>query len=220
MNKVIFTEAKETENMASLTRKFLEALGIEEKVQDQIIERHNEVLSDIKAERDKYKEDAEGKDEIQKQLDELKKKQSEKDGEPSELEKVKKDLADKTAEYEKYKADIEAKETKAKKEAAFRKLLKDAGISEKRIDIVVKASPNEIESIAFDKEGNIKDSDKLTASIKENWSDFVVTQTQGGAQVQTPPAGNGGSDQKPSRAAELFKQHAAEMYGNKTTKED
>ena len=204
--------------MASLTRKFLEALGIEDKVQDQIIERHNEVLNDIKAERDKYKEDAEGKDEIQKQLDELKKKQSEKDGEPSELEKVKKDLADKTAEYEKYKADIEAKETKVKKEEAFRKLLKDAGISEKRIDIVVKASPSEIDSIAFDKEGNIKDSDKLTASVKETWADFVVTQQQGGAQVQNPPAGNGGGAPKPSRAAELFKQHTANMYGTK--KED
>ena len=160
--------------MASLTRKFLEALGIEEKVQDQIIERHNEVLNDIKSERDKYKEDAEGKDEIQKQLDELKKKQSEKDGEPSELEKVKKDLADKTAEYEKYKADIEAKETKAKKETAFRKLLKEAGISEKRIDVVVKASPSEIEAITFDKEGNIKDSDKLTARERQDRSLRVV----------------------------------------------
>lgn len=208
--------------MASLTRKFLEALGIEEKVQDQIIERHNEVLSDIKAERDKYKEDAEGKDEIQKQLDDLKKKQSEKDGDPSELEKVKKDLADKTAEFDKYKADIEAKETKVKKEEAFRKLLKDAGISEKRIDIVVKASPSEIEAIAFDKEGKIKDSDKLTASVKETWADFVVNQQQRGADVQTPPAGgNGGDGPKPSRAAELFNKHAAEMYGNKiTSKED
>lgn len=206
--------------MASLTRKFLEALGIEDKVQDQIIERHNEVLSELKAERDKFKEDAEAKDEIQKQLDELKKKQSEKDGEPSELEKVKKDLADKTAEYEKYKADIEAKETKAKKEEAFRKLLKDAGISEKRIDVVVKASPNEIEAIAFDKEGNIKDSDKLTASVKETWADFVVNQQQRGADVSNPPAGgNGGDGPKPSRAAELFKQHAENMYGTKS-KED
>lgn len=206
--------------MASLTRKFLEALGIEEKVQDQIIERHNEVLNDIKTERDKYKEDAEGKDEIQKQLDELKKKQSDAEGNPSELEKVKKDLADKTAELEKYKADVEAKETKAKKESAFRKLLKDAGISEKYINTVVKASPNEIETIAFDKDGNIKESDKLTASVKETWSDFVVTQQQSGAQVQNPPAGNGNNNTKPSRAAELFKQHAAEMYGNNTTKED
>ena len=204
--------------MASLTRKFLEALGVEEKAQDQIMEKHSEVVNEIKTERDKFKEDAEKLPEVQKQLDDLKAKQS--DGDPSELEKVKKDLADKTAEFDKYKADIEAKETKAKKETAFRKLLKDAGISEKRIDVVVKASPNEIESIAFDKEGNIKDSDKLTASVKETWADFVVTQQQGGAQVQNPPAGNGGDNPKPSRAAELFKQHAAEMYGNKTTKED
>lgn len=206
--------------MASLTRKFLEALGVEEKAQDQIMEKHSEVVNEIKTERDKFKEDAEKLPDVQKQLDDLKAKQSEKDGDPSELEKVKKDLADKTAEFDKYKADIEAKETKAKKETAFRKLLKDAGISEKRIDIVVKASPNEIDAIAFDKEGNIKDSDKLTASVKETWSDFVVTQQQGGAQVQNPPAGNGGDAPKPSRAAELFKQHAAEMYGNKTTKED
>ena len=205
--------------MATLSMQFLSALGIDDDKAQEICARHKEVLTEIKTERDKYKEEAEKLPEIQKQLDDLKKKQSEKDGEPSELEKVKKDLADKTAEYEKYKADIEAKETKAKKETAFRKLLKEAGISEKRIDIVVKASPNEIESIAFDKEGNIKDSDKLTASVKETWADFVVTQTQGGAQVQTPPAGNGGSDQKPSRAAELFKQHAENMYGTKS-KED
>jgi hypothetical protein len=201
--------------MASLTRKFLEALGIEDKVQDQIIERHNEVLNDIKAERDKYKEDAEGKDEIQKQLDELKKKQSEKEGDPSELEKVKKELADKTAEFEKFKNDIDAKETKAKKETAYRKLLAEAGIGEKYMDIIVKASQNEIDSIAFDREGNVKDSDKITAGMKESLSNFVVTKQQVGAQVQNPPSGNGGgSDQKPSRAAELFKQHTQSMYGN------
>lgn len=208
--------------MATLSMQFLSALGIDDDKAQEICARHKEVLTEIKTERDKYKEEAEKLPEIQKQLDDLKKKQSEKDGDPSELEKVKKDLADKTAEYEKYKADIEAKETKAKKEEAFRKLLKEAGISEKRIDIVVKASPSEIEAIAFDKEGKIKDSDKLTASVKETWADFVVNQQQRGADVQTPPAGgNGGDGPKPSRAAELFNKHAAEMYGNKiTSKED
>lgn len=208
--------------MATLSMQFLSALGIDDDKAQEICARHKEVLTEIKTERDKYKEEAEKLPEIQKQLDDLKKKQSEKDGDPSELEKVKKDLADKTAEYEKYKADIEAKETKAKKEEAFRKLLKEAGISEKRIDIVVKASPSEIEAIAFDKEGKIKDSDKLTASVKETWADFVVNQQQRGADVQTPPAGgNGGDGPKPTRAAELFNKHAAEMYGNKiTSKED
>lgn len=204
--------------MASLTRKFLEALGVEEKAQDQIMEKHSEVVNEIKTERDKFKEDAEKLPEVQKQLDDLKAKQSEDD--PSELEKVKKELADKTAEFEKYKGDIEAKETKAKKETAYRKLLKDAGIGEKYLDIVVKANQDEINNIAFDKEGKVKDSDKITAGMKDSLSAFVVTTQQKGADVQNPPAGNGGGEQKPSRAAELFKQHAAEMYGNKTTKED
>ena len=204
--------------MASLTRKFLEALGVEEKAQDQIMEKHSEVVNEIKTERDKFKEDAEKLPEVQKQLDDLKARQS--DDDPSELEKVKKELADKTAEFEKYKGDIEAKETKAKKETAYRKLLKDAGIGEKYLDIVVKANQDEINNIAFDKEGKVKDSDKITAGMKESLSAFVVTTQQKGADVQNPPAGNGGGEQKPSRAAELFKQHAAEMYGNKNSKED
>lgn len=204
--------------MASLTRKFLEALGVEEKAQDQIMEKHSEVVNEIKTERDKFKEDAEKLPEVQKQLDDLKARQS--DDDPSELEKVKKELADKTAEFEKYKGDIEAKETKAKKETAYRKLLKDAGIGEKYLDIVVKANQDEINNIAFDKEGNVKDSDKITAGMKESLSAFVVTTQQKGADVQKPPAGNGGGEQKPSRAAELFKQHAADLYGNKNSKED
>lgn len=204
--------------MASLTRKFLEALGVEEKAQDQIMEKHSEVVSEIKTERDKFKEDAEKLPEVQKQLDDLKAKQS--DDDPTELEKVKKELADKTAEFEKYKGDIEAKETKTKKETAYRKLLKDAGVGDKYTDIIIKASEKEIDSIAFDKEGNVKDSDKITASMKESLANFIVTEQRKGADVQTPPAGNGGSDPKPSRAAELFKQHAAEMYGNTIKKED
>lgn len=204
--------------MASLTRKFLEALGVEEKAQDQIMEKHSEVVNEIKTERDKFKEDAEKLPEVQKQLDDLKAKQS--DDDPSELEKVKKELADKTAEFDKYKGDIEAKETKAKKETAYRKLLKDAGIGEKYLDIVIKANQDEINNITFDKEGNVKDSDKITAGMKESLSAFVVTTQQKGADVQNPPAGNGGGEQKPSRAAELFKQHAAEMYGNNNSKED
>lgn len=204
--------------MASLTRKFLEALGVEEKAQDQIMEKHSEVVNEIKTERDKFKEDAEKLPEVQKQLDDLKAKQS--DDDPTELEKVKKELADKTAEYDKYKADIEAKETKTKKESAYRKLLKDAGVGDKYTDIIIKASEKEIDSIAFDKEGNVKDSDKITAGMKDSLANFIVTEQRKGADVQTPPAGNGGSDPKPSRAAELFKQHAAEMYGNTIKKED
>lgn len=205
--------------MASLSMQFLSAMGIEEDKAQQICERHKEVLNEIKTERDKYKEDAEKLPEIQKQLDELKSKQS--DGDNSEeLAKLQKQLDAKNAEFEKFKSDVEAEKLGVKRESAYRKLLKDAGINEKRIDIVVKASPNEIAAIEFDKEGNVKDADKITAKIQETWEEFKVSTQNRGAGVPNPPGGNGGDDSpKPSRAAELFKKHAAEMYGN-TTKED
>lgn len=176
--------------MASLTRKFLEALNVEEKAQDQIIDMHSEVLKAIIAERDKYKEDAEKLPEIQKQLDKYKEaeKEAEKNGEKNPY-KVKYDAL--KEEFENYKKDISAKETKSKKESAYKQLLKDAGVSEKRIDAVLKVS--DVDSIEFDDEGKVKDADKLTASIKEEWSDFIQTTQTKGASVANPPEANNGN---------------------------
>lgn len=41
-------------------------------------------------------------------------------------------------------------------------------------------------------EGKIKDADKLTESIKKEWSDFITVQQTSGAQTQTPPSNTGG----------------------------
>ena len=54
----------------ALTRKFLAALGIEADKIEQIIDSHTEVTEIIKAERDRYKADAEKITDIQKQLNE------------------------------------------------------------------------------------------------------------------------------------------------------
>ena len=59
--------------MASFTRKFLASLGLEENTIDTIVDKHTEVLTEIKDERDKYKEEATKLPEIQNQLEELKK---------------------------------------------------------------------------------------------------------------------------------------------------
>lgn len=91
-----------------------------------------------------------------------------------------------------YKADIEAKETKAAKDKAYRALLKDAGVSEKRIDAIMKIT--DLNSIELDKDGKIKDAEKCTENVKTEYADFIVTKTVRGADVETPPAnGNGGS---------------------------
>ena len=170
--------------MASLTRKFLTSLGIEEEKADLILENHTAVLTEIKDERDRYKTEAEKLPDIQKQLNEYieAEKKNEKDPFKVKYEALKED-------FEEYKKGIEAKETTAKKEAAYRQLLKDAGVSEKRISAILKVS--DIDSLELDEDGKAKKSEELTKSIKEEWADFITTTKSEGAKVSTPPASDG-----------------------------
>lgn len=169
--------------MASLTRKYLAGIGIEEDKIELIIDKHNEVLTEIKDERDKYKEDSEKLPEVQKQLDQYKEaeKKGEKDPYKVKYEALKED-------FEEFKKGVTAKETTAKKESAYSKLLKEVGVSEKRIASILKVS--DLDSVELDDEGNAKDADKLKEAIKNEWSDFIQTTETKGANVTNPPANN------------------------------
>ena len=116
----------------AFTRKWLSALGIEADKVDEIITEHVAVTDALKEERDNYKKDAEQLPEVVKERDELKNKISGEDPYKEKFEKLQK-------EYDDYKKDIEAQATTQKKELAFRKILKEIGIPEKRIDSVIKA---------------------------------------------------------------------------------
>lgn len=199
----------------ALTRKFLKAMGIEDEKIDQIIEEHSETVTALKQQRDQYKVDAEKLPGVQKELDELKE-AAEKDGEnpyKAKYEEAQKELDD-------YKAEVTAKETKAKKTAAYRKLLQDAKVSDKRLDSILKLSP--IDDIELDDKGEIKDAETFKKKIEEEWSDFIVTEETHGAGSQNPPGGAGGG--KPagsgskSRAAQIQQQYQASLYGSKEAK--
>ena len=156
----------------ALTRKFLSALGIDADKVEEIINAHTEVTDALKNERDSYKADAEKLPEVQKELDSFKKAAEELDGKnPFEV----KYNAIKE-EYEQYKADIEAKATKAAKSDAYRALLKEAGVADKRIDAVLRVS--DVDGIELDKDGKVKNSDKHLTSIKEEWADFIDAKEQ------------------------------------------
>lgn len=171
----------------ALTRKFLSALGIDAEKVDEIISAHTDTVDALKAERDRYKADAEKLPEVKAELKSVKKASEEQDGKSPW--KVKYDAI--KEEYEQYKADQTAKESKAAKSAAYRQLLKDAGISEKRIDAVLRVS--DVDAVELDKDGKIKGADKLMESVKAEWSDFIATTTTQGAHTPTPPANNGGA---------------------------
>lgn len=167
----------------ALTRKSLKAMGLTDEQVDSIIEMHSETVDALKEQRDQYKADAEKLPEVQRQLDTANQ-QLESAGKDSW--KVKYDAL--KEDFESYKADQTAKETRSAKEKAYTELLKAAGIPEKRIAAVLKVS--DLDAVELDDKGAVKDSEKLTESIKTEWADFIPTTTETGPNTPNPPANN------------------------------
>ena len=169
----------------SLTRKMLKAMGIEEEKIDQIIEAHSETVDSLKADRDSYKEDAEKLKDVQKELDDLKAKGD--DGWKEKHDRLK-------AEFDQYKNDVQEKETKAAKEAAYRAILKDANLSEKGVEKAIKYA--DWDKIELGEDGKLKGANDHIKAVREEWAEYVTTTTTTGAKTSTPPSNNGGKTGK------------------------
>jgi len=138
-------------------------------------------ISELKEKVSTYKSDAEKLPDVQKELQTLK--DATADG--RDYDKLKQ-------EYEDYKADVEAKRTKAAKSAAFMEIVKDAGItSDKAIAKVLKYT--NFDEIELDDKGKVVDAKERMKAVKEEWSELVSTTTVSGAKTETPPAHNGGT---------------------------
>lgn len=97
-------------------------------------------------------------------------------------------------EFDKYKTDVQAKETKAAKEAAYRAILKDANLSEKGIEKAVKYA--DWDKIELEADGKLKGANDHIKAVREEWAEYVTTTTTTGAKTSTPPANNGGKTGK------------------------
>lgn len=169
----------------ALSRKFLAALGIEADKIDEIINAHSETVEALKEERDTFKGKAEKYDKAQKDLDEANKKIEDlgkEDAYKVKYEALKED-------FDEYKKGVEAEKVNTSKTAAYKKLLKEIGISEKRIDSVAKLA--ELDKIKLDKDGKIEGYEDLKKSLSEEWSDFIVSSGREGAGTATPPGSSG-----------------------------
>lgn len=158
----------------SITRKMLKAMGIEEEKIDQIIDAHTETVDGLKADIAKYKKDADELPTLRRRIADLEKDDY----------KTKYDAEHKA--FEDYKTSVKESETKRAKETAFKNLLKDAKISDKRIGAILKLQ--DLDEIELDKDGKIKDYDKLLEATKTEWADFVESTDVDGANTSTPPA--------------------------------
>ena len=169
----------------ALTRRMLKAMGISDEQVDEIIAAHTETVDALKEQRDAYKADAEKLADVQKQLD---KATADLEAAGKDAYKVKYEAL--KEEYEGYKTEQTKKESHAAKEKAYRALLQEAGVSEKRLESVLRVS--DVDSVELDGNGSIKGADKLTESIKSEWADFITTTETRGAQTSNPPANNNG----------------------------
>ena len=95
------------------------------------------------------------------------------------------------AEFDQYKNDVQEKETKAAKEAAYRAILKDANLSEKGIEKAVKYA--DWDKIELDADGKLKGANDHIKAVRDEWAEYVTTTTTTGAKTSTPPANNGGA---------------------------
>lgn len=193
----------------AVTRKLLKALGIEDEKADQILEAHTETVNEIREERDRYKADAEQLPGVQQELAELKEAAEQNANNPykAQYENIKRQFDD-------YKADVAAQQAKASKQTAYRKLLKEQGISDKFVDPIMKVTS--VDDLELDDKGRFKNEEDLKNDIKTQWEGFAVKEETHGAQQYNPPGSGGGAaggSATKSRAAILAEQYNASLYG-------
>lgn len=162
----------------SITRKMLKGMSLTEEQIDTIIEAHTETVEALKEERDKYKADADKLPTVMNELETLK---SDGGGYEQKYNDLKK-------EFDSYKSEQTAIAEKTAKETAYKEMLKNAGVSEKRIASIMRVT--NLSDIKLDKDGKLKDYDKLVDSVKSEWSDFIETKTEKGADTKNPPDGS------------------------------
>ena len=167
----------------ALTRKLLKGMGLTDEQVDTIIEAHTDTVDGLKADVSKYKTDAEKLSDVQKELDELKAKGD--DGWKEKHDKLK-------CEFDKYKGDVEAKETKAKANNAVRSYLESKNITGDNLDLAMMACESIIASAELDGE-KLKDTTALDTLVDSKFKRLVTHTTTKGANTANPPANNGNS---------------------------
>lgn len=175
----------------ALTRKSLAAMGIESEKIDEIITLHSETVEALKEQRDNYKAEAEKVTDIQSELDDTKKELDKLEKAQAKDEPYKQKYDDLKKQFEDYKADITAKDTKAKVTEAYKAVLKDAKIADKYINVILKAT--DLSEFKLADDGSLEGADELKTNAAKEWEEFVEKTTVKGKETEKPPANNGGN---------------------------
>lgn len=177
----------------ALTRKSLKAMGLTDEQIESVIDMHSETVNDLKdkiGDADTLRtENAELKATAEKYKTELETVKTA----SAENEKYKEQYETTKAEYEKFKTDTETKAAKAAADATFTKWLRENGYTEKGAAKIVKYGGFAPE---FNKDGTIKNADKLAESVYAEWPEYQAKEHVEGAITEKPPANTGGQSGK------------------------
>ena len=186
-------------------------MGIEDKAIESIIEAHSETVNGLKADRDKYKEQAQRVPDLQKQLEEA---QAAGNGSDEWEQKYQ----DEHQAFEDFKAQVATEKADAEKAQAYRGMLMAAGIDPKRIDAIMRVT--DLSEVEMGEDGKLKEAGKLEEAAKEEWADFVIKTITKGSNPATPPEHKEkmpeGAD--PDVAKRMQERHER-MFGKTETKE-
>ena len=190
----------------ALTRAFLKSMSLTDEQISAIIEEHSATVTGLKGEIGKYKEDAEKVLDLQKKLEDY-----EKDDWKGKYEKE-------HAGFENYKAEQDKKASYNAKEAAYKKMLEDSGVSSKVIGLALKASKETIDNLKIGADGKLENTAEVEKGIKEAYADYITTKETKGANVSNPPKSEPGkmtreeimkiSDREERRAAMIANKEA------------
>lgn len=92
------------------------------------------------------------------------------------------------AEFDKYKNEVTAKETKAEKRNAYQDILKAANLPEKWFERVMRGV--DFDGLELDEKGGIKNAEEIKSKVAEEWADVIGTTGKSGAETGNPPGGN------------------------------
>ena len=81
--------------------------------------------------------------------------------------------------------DRRAEREAAAKREAYRELLRRTGVSERRLDAVLRVS--DTDGLTLTPEGRLAGEDELAENVRREWSDFIVTAAERGVAAPRPP---------------------------------
>lgn len=174
----------------ALLRKSLKAMGLTDEQIESVIEMHSDTVNDLKDQITAATANKEEFDKLKAENENLKTQLSESKQAAADAEKYKKDYESVKNELDTFKSDVETRAAKAEADKAFTKWLTDNGYTDKGANKIVKYGGFTPE---FNKDGTIKNADKLNESVAAEWSEYKITAKTEGAKTETPPANTGGS---------------------------